>query len=442
MERLYLYNNKKLILNINLPLINILTMEFSPLSEQITKSLSKVYKREHGIYFTPPTSVQKTLDILKQYMVDVVTVLEPSCGSCEYISALQSQDKPLQSQDKPLQSQDKPLQSQDKPLQITGIEYCKEIYDEIAHFNTGNTQILNQDYITYKPQTKFDLIIGNPPFYVMKKGDVGPEYHRYFGGRPNIFILFIIKSLQLLNKGGILSFILPKSFTNCLYYNKTREYIYNNFQILNISDCSDDKYIETQQDTILFIVKRQDGEIDNSDFVMEVGGYKILTFKDDIIKLRNLYTNSTNLHNLGFKVSVGTVVWNQCKDILTDNVSDTRLIYSSDIKDGTVIKQNYKNEAKKNHIQKDGIKDIMLVVNRGYGTGKYCFNYCLIDVDYDYLIENHLICIKYELATDRYPFDMVIKSLNDVRTREFIDIYFGNSAMNTTELTHILPIYQ
>ena len=34
---------------------------------------------------------------------------------------------------------------------------------------------------------------------------------------------------------------------------------------------------------------------------------------------------------MGFKVSVGNVVWNQHKKILTDDSSKTRLIYSSDI---------------------------------------------------------------------------------------------------------------
>ena len=37
----------------------------------------------------------------------------------------------------------------------------------------------------------------------------------------------------------------------------------------------------------------------------------------------------------------------------------------------------------------------MLVVNRGYGVGKYNFRYCLIDIKDKYLIENHLICIEY-----------------------------------------------
>ena len=35
----------------------------------------------------------------------------------------------------------------------------------------------------------------------------------------------------------------------------------------------------------------------------------------------------------------------------------------------------------------------------------------------------------------------IIHSLNDKRTQDFIKIYFGNNAINTTELNYILPVY-
>lgn len=119
-------------------------------------------------------------------------------------------------------------------------------------------KIIKQDYLNYSPSGKFDLIIGNPPFYVMKKDMVDEVYYPYFVGRPNIFILFIIKSLELLNDNGILSFILPKNFLNCLYYDKTRKFICDNFQILHIIECHD-KFLETQQETIMFIVRKRSG---------------------------------------------------------------------------------------------------------------------------------------------------------------------------------------
>jgi hypothetical protein len=38
-------------------------------------------------------------------------------------------------------------------------------------------------------------------------------------------------------------------------------------------------------------------------------------------------------------------------------------------------------------------------------------------------------------------YNKIISSLNDKKTNEFINNYFGNNAINTTELNHIIPIY-
>jgi type I restriction-modification system DNA methylase subunit len=59
-----------------------------------------------------------------------------------------------------------------------------------------NINIKNEDFITYNDTTKYDLVIGNPPYFVMKKKDVAKDYYDYFDERPNIFILFLIKCLK------------------------------------------------------------------------------------------------------------------------------------------------------------------------------------------------------------------------------------------------------
>jgi type I restriction-modification system DNA methylase subunit len=403
---------------------NITSMEYSLISKELTSKLSKIVKKNNGIYFTPPSCVNNNIKILQPYIKKIIKVLEPSCGSCEYITALHKLFP---------------------HLIISGVEYNETIYQSISHLNNDKINIMNIDYLKYETAEKYDLIIGNPPYFVMKKEDVDKSYHTYFEGRPNIFILFIIKSIKLLNDDGILSFILPKNFLNCLYYDKTRKYIGKHFQILNIIECNDDKYIETQQDTIILIIQKKKS-CNNSTFILEINNYTIFANETNSKKIKKLYKNSKSLLELGFKVSVGNVVWNQCKDLLTDDESKTRLIYSSDIENNRLIKKKYSNDDKKNFINKQGIKRPMIVINRGYGVGEYKFNYCLIDETNEYLIENHLICI--ECKTD-LPHDTLITlykkillSLNDKRTIEFITIYFGNNAINTTELNNILPIYQ
>ena len=65
----------------------------------------------------------------------------------------------------------------------------------------------------------------------MKKSDVDEIFHEFIDGRPNIFTLFIIHSLQFLETDGILVFVLPKNFVNCLYYSLLRHHIYEKYKI-------------------------------------------------------------------------------------------------------------------------------------------------------------------------------------------------------------------
>jgi type I restriction-modification system DNA methylase subunit len=399
-------------------------MDYSPLSKELTSKLSKTLKKNGGIYFTPPSIIVENIKLLEPYMNTISNVLEPSCGSCEYINALINNYK---------------------HLKITGIELNSTIYESIKDTVSTNVKLYNSDYLKYTSSETYDLIIGNPPYFVMKKEDVAKSYYKYFEGRPNIFILFIIKSITLVKENGLISFILPKNFLNCLYYDKTRSYINAHFQILNIVECVNSKYIETQQATVLLIIKKTSyNVINNEDYVLERSNYTLFASKTNCAKLKTLLLNSTSLEALGFKVGIGSVVWNQCKDLLTNDASKTRLIYSSSIENNKLCLQSSNNIEKKNYITKNGIIGPMIVVNRGYGVGNYKFNYCLINENYEYLLENHLITIEFKEAPHEELLNLykkIITSLEHSNTLEFVAIYFGNNAINSTELSKILPIY-
>jgi len=396
---------------------------YSKLSKRLTKNIPKKEKKQNGIYFTPPQTVIENIKLIEPYMKNINTVLEPSCGSCEYINQIYKLHN---------------------NLTITGIELNQTIFESIKQFENDNIKLLNMDFILYDTELKYDLIFGNPPYFTMKKPNVDKKYYKYFEGRPNIFILFIIKSLSMLNKNGILSFILPKSFLNCLYYDKTRKHIESNYEILNIIECVD-KYIETQQETILLIVQNKKPTQTNN--IMNIGTYTIFGTVDNIEKIKSYYTDSKKLCDLHFNVTVGNVVWNQCKDELTADKNKTLLIYSSDIKDGKLQIKTYNNKEKKNYIDMVGNREPILVLNRGYGHGEYTFNHCLINEtdNIEYLIENHLIRIKYtkEIERDKLikMYKKIINSFENEKTKEFVKLYFGNNAINTTELNTIVPFY-
>ena len=400
------------------------TITYNNISISLTKEINKQTKKEEGIFFTPPKTIKENLNAIKNYFKNIKSVLEPSCGSCEYIDEIHSLYP---------------------NIQITGIENNIKIFEAIKEKTNETIKLYNSDFLKFNEDKKYDLIIGNPPYFVMKKWEVHSKYYDYFDGRPNIFILFIIRSLELLNDKGIMSFILPKGFINCLYYEKTRVFIKKNYKIINIINCKEN-FNDTQQDTIILIVQKSNPNKSKCKFTFSINNYTIFGFPYAIKRLNELNKGSKTLNELGFSVNVGTIVWNQCKDILSNDKSKTRLIYSSDITENKLDVKSYKNEDKKNFIDKKGTTLPTLVVNRGYGImAKYKFNYCLIDVDYEYLIENHLICINYTRSIEKNvileQYEKIINSLEDERTKEFIQLYFGNNAINTTELSNILPIY-
>jgi hypothetical protein len=250
----------------------------------------------------------------------------------------------------------------------------------------------------------------------------------------------------MLNPEGILSFVLPKNFINSLYYDKTRSYISDKFTIVDVIEMTDN-YLETQQDTVIVIIQNTDDitEEQNGEFVLYKNNYTIFMETEKLDIIHNLLYDSKTLDELGFTVNVGKVVWNQKKNILTDDSSKTRLIYSSDIVKNKLSIKSYSNPLKKNYIDMDGFTNPTLVINRGYGKGSYKFSYAIIDVDFPYQVENHLIEIKCNENLNRSQliakYKKIVKSLNESRTTEFVNIYFGNNAINTTELAYILPIY-
>jgi type I restriction-modification system DNA methylase subunit len=83
---------------------------YSDLSKKLTKIIETNEKKKNGIYFTPATIIKKNIDVLKPYFSKIKTVLEPSCGSCEFLNCIDTQAS---------------------NIEMTGIENNKIIYEEI-----------------------------------------------------------------------------------------------------------------------------------------------------------------------------------------------------------------------------------------------------------------------------------------------------------------------
>ena len=392
--------------------------DFTELTKTLTKQISKSIKKQNGIFITPFSIIKILFENLPN--INYKNILEPSCGTGQFLTFI---DEKL------------------NDVVLTGIELNEIIFNEIKKINFKNKiNLLNCDYLTHK-NIKYDLIIGNPPYVVCQKSIVCDNYKEFINGRPNLFWLFIIHSLFLLDENGICAFIIPKSFLNSSNYYIVRNFIIENYTLLKITYFEKNNTIlETEQSTIGIIIQnKKQSELYHA---LKFNEKYICTCNLDLLK--SLLINTTTLKNLNFKVKTGTIVWNQKKSILTNDNTKTLLIYNSNIVNNIMELKEFNNEEKKQYIDIEGNDTLIIVLNRGYGNTKYKLSYCLIEHN-NYLVENHLNIIysteKLSKKKLLKKFNIILNSLKNEKTKLFIDLVFGNGGVSKTELETIFPIF-
>ena len=110
------------------------------MSQQLTANLCKPDKKQQGIFFTPCDTIRANIKLLEPYMTNM-SILEPSCGSCEYIFKLQALNS---------------LNNIDQ-YNITGIELNTTIFKSIQQYSSSRKT--TNTLLTINLQEKFDLII-------------------------------------------------------------------------------------------------------------------------------------------------------------------------------------------------------------------------------------------------------------------------------------------
>ncbi|MFZ1323839.1 MAG: N-6 DNA methylase [Candidatus Saccharimonadales bacterium] len=158
--------------------------------------------KQLGQYFTP--------DFVADFMVSLSTkpknsrVLEPSCGEGVFLDSLKNAGY----------------------TKYTGLEIDGTL-------DTSKHTVRNESFISAKFDTKFDLIIGNPPYVRWKnmaktqKDELAadPLWNKYFNSLSDYLYIFILKSVELLEEGGELIFITPEYWLGTMHSRPLRNYL-------------------------------------------------------------------------------------------------------------------------------------------------------------------------------------------------------------------------
>ena len=83
----------------------------------------------------------------------------------------------------------------------------------------------------------------------------------------------------------------------------------------------------------------------------------------------------------------------------------------------------------------------LLILNRGYGNAKYNINTAILDGTFNFQLENHILYIKSKNKTSINELKKIQKSLQSDKTKEFINNLLYNNAINSFELSNIIPIW-
>ena len=384
-------------------------LPFSNLSLTLTKSLSKEEKKKYGIFFTSSLLVNIILKHLKAILLKcnlrVYRVLEPSCGSGEILLGLNNFFS---------------------NLHIVAFEYNNVIYNKVKDclFTNNFLNVKNQNFLTYFDKEGFDLIIGNPPFNLIKKSD---NFNTL--GKPiNLCALFLLHSLNQLKDNGILVFILPMNFLTSASYNEIRVTLKKNYKILHVlGDLNNSFFLGTAIETcVLFLQKKKSK---SNKFVVTFGSS--LIFSVYFKRLNQLLSEGQSLKNLGFTITMGSFLKSN-KSKLVNGVRGYLICDSNINKDNKLILDDtdivYSDKLK---------KDPCIIIFRGYGNAKYLFKYALVNIDQGYIIENHLLVIK---QVGNVPLIELMEKLKNKKTLEFINLLFYNQSITTKELA-LLPLF-
>ncbi|NVM35223.1 MAG: Eco57I restriction-modification methylase domain-containing protein [Candidatus Lokiarchaeota archaeon] len=210
-------------------------------------------------------------------------------------------------------------------------------FDQIIEKLSPIFNIFNLDFLLEFNSDKFDIIIGNPPYVENKKIkdiEFKKELTKRYKTAYRLFdlsILFIEKSLELLEDGGYISFILPNKFLSADYGIKVRKLILNESEIREIINISSLPIFQnTATYPIIISLKKtrqsQNQEIEikilnNMNELIENSRIKTIKFHQDLIK-----KFPSNVIPISGNIKLITYLFNNFKTF-AETCQDLRIIY-------------------------------------------------------------------------------------------------------------------
>lgn len=386
------------------------------------------YRKSLGQYFTPRPIREALMEKLPKNIKNP-KILDPGCGTGEFLLTAKKyfQD-----------------------AELRGWDIDKNLI-EISKKNAPEAKLKCIDSLEDEQYDSFDYIIGNPPYFEFTPTEkIKNKFQPIINGRTNIFSLFVYQGLKWLREGGYLAYVIPPSMNNGAYFAKLRNFIIANANIEYLHVLDDPKLFHgALQTTMLLILKKGKNK---GDYIFKKNG--IVIFSEDVKYLEEAFKDKVTLYDLGYEVKTGRVIWNENKNLLTNDAKKgVPLIWSQNIaSDGLNLSAD---ESKPQYITKDN-PDVgpAVVVNRITGTVKTAkLKAAIVPPGMKFFAENHVNVITPAKNAAQGRLDLSEKnkkkifiSLNEIAKKlsspeklKVVRSITGNTQISKTELEKLFP---
>jgi adenine-specific DNA-methyltransferase len=317
-----------------------------------TSLMSQSIRSTNGVFYTPPVLVQRLIYTVEESGFDFRSskIVDPACGCGAFLIPLAlkiKQDLEL------LPAHEVMIHMQSH---LFGMEldpfaaWLAQVFLEIALMDIiHETQCVVEPLITIGDtlenrellNTRYDLVIGNPPYGKIKLDlRLRERYKESLFGHANLYGLFSHLGADILNQNGMLAFLTPTSFLSGEYFKNLRQYLRKTMSPVAqdfvtvrkgvFEDVLQETMLSTyrKSDNLVFPVRVHEISTENNHKlkVQYLGAFLLPEDKTApwllprshvqshyISQMRNMHHN---LNNWGYKVSTGQLVWNRHKDQL------------------------------------------------------------------------------------------------------------------------------
>jgi adenine-specific DNA-methyltransferase len=203
------------------------------IGREYVRNVKDQYRKLHGQYFTPIDVARFMASLLGDFASQpTVRILDPGAGTGVLACAL---GEHLAALHRPPQEIDLTAYEIDEsiiPLLRRSLDHLGDWLGERGirfsyQIRTDDFVLANAKALRSTVEPTYDFVITNPPYFKVRKDDPRAQaVLQIVYGQPNIYAFFMALSAALLNPGGKLISITPRSFSTGSYFKAFRRWFF------------------------------------------------------------------------------------------------------------------------------------------------------------------------------------------------------------------------